>query len=320
MAGNYVGFYTSRPIWAGEALDLNSNLIIKDFSKRMSHIEYTFNYDDFSLGFCKDGMILWICTKWEKNRRSMESIEGRLKWWNEYLTYLNCINLLIDNAVDSIMNHVYLDLSEVTNKDIINVTVENDVRTCHPPLSINSTILSKTIPNAPSSIETYLNDICKDYEKSEDTIYNILSTYTLNLVPGLFNWRLAVPKEVFDQVAKSFAVIVNKKHISPLIAGIAKSVSEYKVANYPISLTLAWFVIESIVQKKWSFLQEKNETLEDGKKRINKDRRALLYGRDYTISIISNILELSDFIPFDIFTKKDKVRRYRNKVTSRPKR
>lgn len=105
MAGNYVGFYTSRPIWAGEALDLNSNLIIKDFSKRMSHIEYTFNYDDFSLGFCKDGMILLdMYEMGKKVRQSMESIEGRLKWWNEYLTYLNCINLLIDNAVDSIMN------------------------------------------------------------------------------------------------------------------------------------------------------------------------------------------------------------------------
>lgn len=167
----------------------------------------------------------------------------------------------------------------------------------------------------PSFLESFLNDVSKKYEESEDTIYSTISTYTLNLVPGLFDWRLAIPKEVFAHVAESFALIVNEKQLLPLIAGIAKSICEYKVANYPISLTLAWFVIESMVQKKWSaFLEEKNETYPDGKKRINKNRRDLLNGRDYTISTITNILELTNFIPFDIFIKLDQVRRYRNNV------
>ena len=68
--------------------------------------------------------------------------------------------------------------------------------------------------------------------------------------------------------------------------------------------------------RKWkTFLENKNKIYENGKKRIDKDRqKKFIDGRDYTMSVISNIMELSDIISFDTFNKTDLVRGYRNKV------
>lgn len=54
----------------------------------------------------------------------------------------------------------------------------------------------------------------------------------------------------------------------------------------------------------------------DGKKRINSDRIRNFEenSRDYSVSVISNILELSDVISFKTFEKIDKIRRVRNRI------
>jgi len=316
MTNSFVGFYTSPPIWAGEAPDLKDAIIIKDLSNIMSHIEFAFNYPDFNLSVCRDGMIILDVFEMDERAQQLRKVPPEMcSWWNEYLSYLNCINLFLDNAVDLIMNHVYLDLSEITNKDIIKVTVVNNSRICQPPFPIGSAISYQIIPNTPCFLESFLSDICEAKKKNNDAINSAISAYVLNLVPDLFSHRLAIPRAVFAKVAESLSLIMKEKQMLPLIAGIAKSICEYKVANYPVSLTLAWFVIESMLQKKWSaFLEEKNKIYPDGMKRINKERRDVLNGRDYTISIITNILELANVMPIEVFAILEKVRRYRNRV------
>ena len=52
----------------------------------------------------------------------------------------------------------------------------------------------------------------------------------------------------------------------------------------------------------------------DGSERIARKRRETLTGRGYSISVISNQLELADEISFETLKMIDLVRGYRNKV------
>ena len=54
--------------------------------------------------------------------------------------------------------------------------------------------------------------------------------------------------------------------------------------------------------------------MQDGSKRINRERREYLTGRDFPISLVSNLLELWDVLPFPLFDDINSVRGLRNKI------
>ena len=101
---------------------------------------------------------------------------------------------------------------------------------------------------------------------------------------------------------------------------IALVLNEYYNLNFKTAIIQGWFVIEFFINERWNdFLNIKNSELRlnsKGKlgKRLNKKRDEFLKGRDLTISIMSNILELNDFIPFAVFEDIDKVRKLRNMI------
>ena len=81
------------------------------------------------------------------------------------------------------------------------------------------------------------------------------------------------------------------------------------------SVVLSWFVIESVVSNMWhGWLRSIGAKQESLVKPPNSRRIKYLKGRDYTISIQSNMLQLSGVLPSDIFTKIDKIRKIRNDV------
>lgn len=99
------------------------------------------------------------------------------------------------------------------------------------------------------------------------------------------------------------------------MASFAKSLSEYKVGNYETSIVLSWFVAEGGINLIWGkHIMELNADLPGGEKRINRGRRDFLTGRDFTVSIISNLLELWGLLPNEIFRDIDAVRGFRNKI------
>lgn len=317
MSSKSVGFYTSRPIWSGDPLNLDDPSIIRNFKEEMSRIEFSYEQEKFSLKAFKDGMIVLKIFELEERAPRFEApttSTDMCMWWNEYLIFINCLNLLLNSAVEDVMNYLYLDLSEITNKDAFRVDIEENERLIHPmPLSYAYLFLK--IPNLPNFMKAFLSETCEDIQINEKEFYKIISQNFSGFLPDVFNSRLSIPKKVFDLVVRDFASVVDKDSLAPMIAGIAKSVSEYKVANYDLSLILSWFVIESLLTRKWEiFLENKNKIYGDGSKRINEEREKLFDGRDYTISVISNILELSDMIPFETFNRIDVVRKYRNKV------
>lgn len=322
MIEKFTGFYTFPPFWAISAIDLqdpNIN-IASHFTELMSEIVYKYSSDTFSFQVCKDGMLQLRVNELEKkspfdidakaediNKKMIVieerlertdickfDIDGKIEWWRKYLDYFNCLYLLLDSAVinaNKDYSNYYFNFAEVTNKDMFCVSFEDGQE--------------KGSSIAPQSITSkYLMARYRSLFKLHPQDDPCLSG------------RLVVPKQVFEEVAAKFEIIASCKSLVSRLSGIAKGLSEYKMGNYPTSLILAWFVIESIVTKKWDvFLESKNQAYPNGSKRINADRKDnLAEGRDYPISVILNILELNDILAFPLYKKIDTLRRYRNKV------
>lgn len=86
--------------------------------------------------------------------------------------------------------------------------------------------------------------------------------------------------------------------------------------NYAFSLVTAWAVVENLLQRLWSRYvddQRGRQVEEDAEVFLNSARREKLTdGRDFTASVISEILSLVDLIPFDLYQVLSKVRKTRN--------
>ncbi len=298
MPDKFIGFYPSRPFWAGKKLDLSSInwQDIRDLQRigeSLYRVEFEYKFDASILRIHKDGLLTLRIKELEEKERSLErpdSFWSIFEWWSEYLDYLNCIYLILDSAVLEVLNISYLELFEITNRDAFRVTSEEGGR---PSFGIRTESIASLFQMA------YFHP------------YEVLRIYS-----GFFDFRLEFQRDVFDNMAEKFSKILSERSLIPLLSGIAKSISQYKIGNYSTGLILSWFVIESMINAKWSTLvNDKKEQFPNGYERINADRKEmLLKGRDYTISVISNILELAEAIPFIVFRKIDKIRGYRNKI------
>jgi hypothetical protein len=307
----YIGFYVSRPIWAGDRLELE-DISPNEFYKEMAYIEYSYPCQNFCLKICKDGMMMLQVNKLEEEQSATPKRE-MCEWWNDYLIFVNCINLLLDSAVDAELGYIYLNLDEVTNRDIFRITVENNARCCLNSQIEGTGSLQILIPQLPFLMLSCFEMSSDKIDK--DLVNDIIWKSTLDISKNFFEFRLPIPERIFSSIAKSLSSIMERDYLAPLVSSIAKSISEFKAGNYPISITISWFVIESCLNRKWEkYLQDKNRGNEPNEMRINKDREHILMGRDYPISIISNILELSDLIPYKQFKIINKIRKYRNRV------
>ena len=77
------------------------------------------------------------------------------------------------------------------------------------------------------------------------------------------------------------------------------------------SVVLSWTVCEQLINIAWTRLLDSNAI--DGEvRRINKDRRKKLQGRDYTASVMSEFLELSRKISYSLFQRLEIARKARN--------
>jgi hypothetical protein len=130
--------------------------------------------------------------------------------------------------------------------------------------------------------------------------------------------RGVVTREALANAASRFAKAVASPGSEKTLAACAKSLAEYKVGNYDTSIVLAWFVIEEAINSLWSaHIDGQNRDLPGGRKRVNRERKDFLIGRDFTASVVSNMLELVAVIDHDLFTSVDQVRGYRNAIVHR---
>lgn len=89
--------------------------------------------------------------------------------------------------------------------------------------------------------------------------------------------------------------------------------------RYSLCLTLNWAVIESLVNQIWkAWYQAQDRDLEESEKKNNdekflsKDRKGTLDGKDFTNSIVSEILSLNGLITWEHYRDLKRVRSARN--------
>tara|TARA_R110002073_G_scaffold48317_2_gene130065 strand:+ start:184 stop:1095 length:912 start_codon:yes stop_codon:yes gene_type:complete len=259
-------------------------------------VEEVFSEDceTHTIRVCRDGRVMIRIESLEAVDDQVESIpiEETVKRWGDYLDYLNSYYLLLDSSTIEISNLGYFSLHEITNRDAFRVRYENGK-------SVGENIAAESIASVFQMgrySSSYRQDVPIEYDSK-------------------IIMRQVISIDVIRHASAKFAEVVATPGLQKMLSSFAKSLSEYKVGNYETSIVLAWFITEEALSKLWqNHIEELNETFDGGRSRINRDRKDFLTGRDFTISAISNLLELWGIIPFEQFQEIDKVRGYRNKI------
>lgn len=291
----WLGFYTSRPFWAGEALDASSPGVRRAFTELMSAISWSGCRDGVAVNVCKDGLILLRSEELEqriaadKNQEGVvDDISSVLAYWNEYLNLANVFYLLLDCSLLELTNFAYLELSEITNRDAFRCIYEDGKN------------VAQGIATASFASQFQMDRYAG--ENDPTTNHRILS-------------RHVIEEGVFQHSFERFALLASDNIRIKRLSDLAKSLSEYKIGNFSIALVNAWFVCEQEIFDRWAtYIDERATGYDDGRERINADRRKFLIGRDFTASVVSNILELLDIFSYDDLQKLDRVRRTRNAI------
>lgn len=295
----YFGFYLSRPMWVINQVNLQSDNLAETFTNLMSEEVFTHEHDKYILKLCRDGLFLFKIKSIEQKLVANQSSQfaEHLEEWIKYLRYANAIALLFESVFIEETKMYYFETRELTTKDAFGVMFEGGEWKGH-------------------SIATL--SVAEKFQLGRH-----LSLYTNNIpisMNSLFLGRQVVSQAVLDQLADHFDNLYDDDFLISLFSELIKCVSEFKLANFNTSSVIAWFIVESIINVKWSnWIESKNSSDVSGKTRINSRRKKNLEGRDYSISAKLNILELNDQLPNDLFLKLDEMRTQRNKIAHREK-
>jgi len=282
----FYGFYVgSQLFWVEQAL------VLEDKSKcdrleSMSALVLSHSTDDYSLHVCRDGMLVLTIESME--RRHREVADRETDYGAQYLNYANCIVLLFESTLTE-LGEPHSFAQELTAKDLIWVE----------PVDGR---FSAAAWSSGSESELFLH-----------------TNRFGSLPPPGHERRIERPvvsRGVFTKFFKRVDRVFEEHRMVLSMAQLMTSLSHYRTMNRETSLVLSWFIIEAFLRRKWErWLDAKNQQFEDGSKRINAARRESLgSGRDYPISVVSNVLELSGEISFALFDQIDRVRRIRNKI------
>ena len=128
------------------------------------------------------------------------------------------------------------------------------------------------------------------------------------------------PSEVFTRAAKAFQDIVeadwlaNRKGLGQqgvvLLSLLQTASLHFKNHEFSSSLLIGWSVVESLLNLTFENMLASAKT--DGRTKISADRKKTLMGKDYTASVISQILSLNGCIEDGLLHKLDEARKKRN--------
>jgi hypothetical protein len=126
-----------------------------------------------------------------------------------------------------------------------------------------------------------------------------------------------------DTVTKSYELLENiLKHPSEdaldLIHLYIRSCKAYEDHDFGLCLITSWGIVEKLLDFYWEgYLDHLNSArlaLPGKQKFLNKDRRKILTdGRDYSASVITEILSLNGVIPGSLYVEISQVRQARNR-------
>jgi hypothetical protein len=295
----FTAFYPSRPFWAGSKPDFSNRELEGWFHDQMAEEVFSQKANSYTIKICRDGRIMLRIEALERDPEPSPAlgIEDMVRRWGEYLDFLNAFYLLLDSAMLQVANFAYFNLHEITNRDAFRVRHEGGK-------SVGENIANESVASIFQTgryRSSYANGVPIEYDSK------ILM-------------RQVVPIEAIELASNQFALVMKSPGSEKDLASFAKSLGEYKVGNYETSLILAWFITEGSISQLWEgHIDGLNCQYENGQKKINRDRRDFLTGRDFTISLISNLLELWGILPNALFQDIDAVRGFRNKIVHKLK-
>ena len=290
----FVGFYPSRPFWAGSKVNFSDQSREGWFHDQMVEEVFSKETDTYALKVSRDGRIMLRVAALEKvcAPEAHPPMEEIVKKWGEYLDYLNAFYLLLDSSTIELTAFHYFNLHEITNRDAFRVSYENGKSTGEN-IAIESIASVFQMGRYSSS---YRPGVPIEYDSA-------------------IMMRQVISIEVIRHAASAFGKVVAISGLAKTLASFAKSLSEFKIGNYETSVVLSWFITEAALSHLWKeHIDSLNAEAADGRKRINRERKDFLTGRDLTISMISNLLELWGVLPHSEFQDIDAVRGFRNKI------
>lgn len=290
----FTAFYPSRPFWAGSKVNFDDQSYEGWFHNQMVEEVFSRSNDTYTIKVCRDGRIMLRIEALEQdeNPEAFPPIEDTVRRWGEYLDYLNAFYLLLDSSTIEISRLSYFNLHEITNRDAFRVRYEDGKST-------GENIATESIASV-FQMARYLSS----YHSGVPIQYD--SRITM---------RQAITLDVVEHATSLFARVVASPGLEKTLASFAKSLSEYKVGNYETSVVLSWFITEAAISHLWkTHIDSLNRDLQEGRRRINRDRRDYLTGRDFPISLVSNLLELWEMLPHPLFQDIDAVRGFRNLI------
>jgi len=289
----FTAFYPSRPFWAVDKIDFSDPKSEDHFQELMSEEVYEEADEMFSVKICRDGRIMVRVEALEKedaNSNAPVSADAMVGKWGEYLDYLNSFYLLLDSSTIRSMNLAYFSLHEITIRDAFRVHYQN------------GKISGENI--AAESVASLFQ------------LGRFKSTYGLPIPndPKIL-MRRVISWDAIANAVKQFGIVVKSPGLEKVLGSFTKSIAEYKVGNYETSIILAWFISERVIDKIWiRHIASLNKDIGEGRQRMNRERKDYLTGRDFPISLVANVLELFDVLPFSLFKDVDAVRGFRNKI------
>lgn len=290
----FVGFYPSRPFWAGSEVNFSNQSREGWFHDQMVEEVFSEKTDAYELKVSRDGRIMLRVAELEKVREAEPHIpmEEIVQKWGKYLDYLNAFYLLLDSSTIEISALSYFNLHEITNRDAFCVIYENG----------KSTTEDIAIESIASVFQ--MGRYSSSYPSRVPIEYN-----------SAIMMRQVISIDVIQHASSAFAKVVTTSGLAKTLASFAKSLSEFKIGNYETSVVLSWFITEAALSHLWKeHIDSLNAEVAEGRKRINRDRKDFLTGRDFTISMVSNLLELWGALPHSQFLDIDAVRGFRNKI------
>lgn len=87
---------------------------------------------------------------------------------------------------------------------------------------------------------------------------------------------------------------------------------QYSKHQFASAHLIAWSVVEKLIDKFWKSLQSEIDKDNGGHTAVNKDRRDLFNGRDYTASVVTQILSVANKISDEELNQLNKARKARN--------
>lgn len=289
-------FYTVTPFWAGEAPNIN-NLVSKVntfsdslFTNALSKIEFEYENDEIYFAVCKDGLIMTKIKKldYQKEKIIKRDVKnGNIRFIEEYLKYLNSIQLILSSALLKKEAHGFLQNFIIRTGEAFG-------------LSIGDGGTASGVPRGATSYYFHGRYLC--YYRCD---------LPINVDDRIF-MRKPIQEEVFKTCFEDINIVIKDIKAIQILSQLNSALGEYKSLNFRQSLVQSWCIVEWYINKMFNaYLVRRNiknqdsirDEIDTAFKKINflKDKQIILdkeSSKMHTIRIKRNG-DLHDFFSSD---------------------